>query len=80
MKLPRDISGAELVRALGRAGYAATRQRGSHVTLTTQRFGEHHVTVPLHSPMKIGTLASILAAVAKHLQMERDELLRQLEL
>ena len=30
MKLPRDLSGADLVKALGRIGYRVTRQTGSH--------------------------------------------------
>ncbi len=31
MKLPRDVSGPELVKALRVLGYALDRQRGSHV-------------------------------------------------
>ena len=34
MKLPRDLSGADLIRALGRVGYRVTRQTGSHAGLT----------------------------------------------
>ncbi len=34
MKLPRDISGIELAKALARVGYVTTRQTGSHVRLT----------------------------------------------
>ncbi|NYE57789.1 putative RNA binding protein YcfA (HicA-like mRNA interferase family) [Carboxydothermus ferrireducens DSM 11255] len=33
-----------------------TRQTGSHIRLTTTLKGEHHVTIPLHDPLKIGTL------------------------
>ena len=47
MKLPRDVSGMELVAALAVRGYQVTRQSGSHVRLTTQLGGEqHHLTVP----------------------------------
>lgn len=42
MKLPRDVSGTQLVKALRVLGYEVSRQRGSHVRLTTQRGGEHH--------------------------------------
>ncbi len=56
MKLPRDVSGAELVKALRQLGYEVTRQRGSHVRVTTQRGGEHHEVVPSHTPIKVGTL------------------------
>lgn len=34
MKLPRDVSGAQLVKALLVLGYPATRQTGSHIRLT----------------------------------------------
>lgn len=78
MKLPRDLSGAELAKALGRVGYQVTRQTGSHIRMTTTAPLEHHVTVPAHDPLKVGTLAGILGDVAAHLQLERDELLRRL--
>lgn len=75
MKLPRDISGAELAKALKKLGYQITRQTGSHLRLTTTESGEHHVTVPRHDPLRIGTLAGILDDVATHFGMSRDELL-----
>jgi len=78
MRLPRDLTGAELIRRLGLLGYKATRQSGSHVRLTTETPSPHHVTVPLHDPLRIGTLAAILADVAQHRQISRDELLRLL--
>jgi predicted RNA binding protein YcfA (HicA-like mRNA interferase family) len=79
-KLPRDIDGAALARGLQRVGYVETRQTGSHVRLTTQQNGEHHATVPLHRPLKVGTLAAILDDVAAHLRMTREQLLRQTKL
>jgi len=33
MKLPRDISGADLVNALEKVGYSVTRQKGSRPLL-----------------------------------------------
>lgn len=78
MRLPRDLSGPDLIRLLAKLHYAVTRQAGSHVRLTTLERGEHHVTVPNHSPLRIGTLASILAAVAAHQGIDRDELLKRL--
>ncbi len=56
MKTPRDVSGTELAKALGKLGYTVTRQTGSHLRLTTQEHGEHHEVVPNHSSIKIGTL------------------------
>lgn len=78
MKLPRDLSGPDLIRLLAKLGYTVTRQAGSHVRLTTRDCGEHHVTIPNHDPLRIGTLASILAAVAAHHGIDRDELLKRL--
>jgi predicted RNA binding protein YcfA (HicA-like mRNA interferase family) len=31
MKIPRDVSGDDLIKALARYGYAVTHQKGSHV-------------------------------------------------
>ncbi len=78
MKLPRDLSGADLIRRLERLGYAVTRQTGSHVRLTTQQNSEHHVTIPNHDPLRVGTMAAILSAIAAHHGITRDELLKRL--
>jgi predicted RNA binding protein YcfA (HicA-like mRNA interferase family) len=78
VRIPRDFSGSELVKRLGRLGYAVTRQTGSHIRLTSHARGEHHVTIPNHDPLRIGTLASILDSVAAHHGMTRDALLQQL--
>lgn len=78
MKLPRDLSGARLAKALTRVGYSITRQTGSHLRLTTASPSEHHVTIPVHDPLKVGTLAAILADVAAHQEISRDELLDRL--
>ena len=74
MRLPRDLTGAQLVRALGKLDYKATRQTGSHVRLTCELPAQHHVTVPLHDPLRIGTLAAILSAVAEAHGLTREEL------
>jgi len=78
MRLARDLTGAQLVRALGKLGYMPTRQTGSHVRLTCELPAQHHVTIPLHDPLRIGTLAAILAAVAEAHGLARDELLQRL--
>ena len=74
MRLPRDLTGAQLVRALAKLGYQATRQTGSHVRLTCQLPAQHHITVPLHDPLRIGTLAAMLSDVAQAHGLTRDEL------
>ena len=76
MKLPRDLSGVELARALAKAGYQITRQTGSHIRLTTELPSQHHVTIPAHESLKVGTLSSILGDVAAHLQIDREDLLK----
>jgi len=78
MKLPRDLSGPDLVKALARIGYRTTRQTGSHIRLSTDQPTTHHLTIPAHDPLKIGTLAGILGDVATRLEIDRDELLRRL--
>ena len=80
MKTPRDCAGSKLVRALRKLGYTVLRQTGSHIRLTTQQGGEHHVTVPNHDPIKIGTLHDILKDVALHHRISVDQLLRELDL
>ena len=80
MKIPRDVSGADLVKALKVLGYLPTRQSGSHIRLTTAERGTHHITIPNHDPIRLGTLASILDAVADHHKMGREQLLQLLQL
>ena len=76
MKLPLD--GRELTRALRSLGYEVSRQTGSHMRLTTSQGGDHHITIPNHTPLRVGTLAGILSDVATHFGVSRDELLDQL--
>jgi predicted RNA binding protein YcfA (HicA-like mRNA interferase family) len=80
MRLPRDIDGPQLVKALSVLGYVATRQKGSHIRVTTLRDGENHEVIPYHDPIKTGTLASILKRIAAHHRMTVDELLAILDL
>jgi len=78
MRLPRDWDGEQLASLLRRYGYIITRQTGSHIRLTTEQEGEHHITIPRHSPLRVGTLNAILRDVAQHLGVERDALLASL--
>ena len=80
MKLPRDVSGLDLVKALRALGYEVTRQKGSHMRVTTQQGGERHEVIPAHSPIKTGTLSSILKSVAAYHNLDVETLLRQLDL
>jgi predicted RNA binding protein YcfA (HicA-like mRNA interferase family) len=78
MRLPRDVGGQELARALAKYGYGITRQSGSHLRLTTERNGEHHVTIPMHKALRVGTLAAILADIADHVGVTREQLQQDL--
>lgn len=72
MKLPRDLTGGRLAKALQTLGYRLVRQRGSHIHLVTDHGGEHHVVVPNHKPIKAGTLGQLLKQVAEHHGVTRD--------
>ena len=55
-KLPR-ASGAAIIKAPERLGFVKVRQSGSHVIM---RRGPKGCVVPMHSEVKVGTLAGIL--------------------
>lgn len=78
MKIPRDINGIRLALLLSKYGYQIIRQTGSHIRLTTNSFGEHHITIPAHSPIKIGTLSAILKDIANHLKISKEQLINSL--
>jgi predicted RNA binding protein YcfA (HicA-like mRNA interferase family) len=79
MKLPRDIGGEELAKLLGKYEYSITRQTGSHIRLTSFfKDNEHHITIPRHAPLKIGTLNSILNSVAAYLKIDKQKLIETL--
>jgi len=78
MRLPRDVSGESLAAGLESLGYRVTRQKGSHIRLTTFENGEHHVTIPNHDSLRLGTLSGILKAVADHAGLSKDEVAEKL--
>jgi len=78
MKIPRDLSADELIKKLEILGYFSTRQVGSHIRLTTLQNGEHHITIPNHDPLKIGTLSAILQDVSKHFGSSKADIILQL--
>jgi predicted RNA binding protein YcfA (HicA-like mRNA interferase family) len=76
MKLPRDLGGEELATRLGKYGYQVVRQTGSHIRLTsTYKNTEHHLTIPRHKPLRVGTLNGIINEVAAYLEMEKQNLI-----
>ena len=67
------LSGAELIAALEKDGWASVRQRGSHVRLKHPG-RTMALVVPLHRELKRGTLSGILRDAG----INRDELRRLL--
>ncbi len=78
MKLPLDISGLGLAKALETLGYRISRQTGCHLRLNLDLPSQHHLIIPAHEPLKADTLASILADVAAHLNLNWEDLIRQI--
>jgi predicted RNA binding protein YcfA (HicA-like mRNA interferase family) len=58
-KLPRSLSGKEVVKALQKSGFYVKRQKGSHLVLRRDSpFAQ--IVVPEHKSIDTGTLASII--------------------
>ena len=76
MKIPRDVSGQRLADLLCRKWqYAKVHQVGSHIVLETSEPTHHRIAIPAHHPLRLGTLSSILRAVARHKGVGRDAII-----
>jgi len=74
MKTPGNLSAQSLIKILSKYGYETTRQKGSHIRLTRNSAeGEHHITIPNHDPLRLGTLSSILNDVSEHLKIDKED-------
>jgi predicted RNA binding protein YcfA (HicA-like mRNA interferase family) len=79
MKIPRDISSDNLIQLLKKYDYKITHQTGSHVRLTPNiKNIEHHITIPKHKDLKIGTLNNILKDTSGYLEIDKDNLIQNL--
>ncbi len=78
MKMSRDISGKDLIKKLQLFEYQITRQVGSHIRVSTNKNGIHHLTIPNHNPLRIGTLSSIINEISKHLDINKELLIKLL--
>jgi predicted RNA binding protein YcfA (HicA-like mRNA interferase family) len=78
MRLPRDISSTELIKLLQKFGYQISRQKESHIRLTTTKQGEHHITIPNHDPIRLGTLSSIITDIANHFKKTKEEIAKEI--
>lgn len=79
MKLPRDLSGEQLIRTLCREwSYGRSGQVGSHVVLETDAPSHQRLVVPAHKNLRVGTLSAILRSVARHKGVAREDILKTL--
>jgi predicted RNA binding protein YcfA (HicA-like mRNA interferase family) len=79
MKLPRNLSGEDLVKHLCKCwGYRRIHQVGSHVVLQTEQPEPHRIAVPAHTPLKIGTLNGIVSSIAAHKSVSKEDILKDL--
>ncbi|MGK0240677.1 MAG: putative RNA binding protein YcfA (HicA-like mRNA interferase family) [Candidatus Pelagisphaera sp.] len=79
MKLPRNLSGDELAKGLCKGWeYAKVKQVGSHIILQTEEPSSHRISVPAHSPLRVGTLNAILRSVAAHKGISRERIIASL--
>jgi predicted RNA binding protein YcfA (HicA-like mRNA interferase family) len=79
VKIPRDLSGDELVKALCRDwSYRVVHQEGSHVVLETEIPSHQRIVVPAHRRLRVGTLSAILRSVARHKGVDREKILDSL--
>jgi len=78
MRRPRDISSQQLIRKLRKLGYEPTRQTGSHIRLTTEQNGQHHITIPQKRQLTIGKINAVLWELVRHFGVARADLVKQL--
>ena len=79
MRIPRDLSGADLAETLCRRWqYKMVHQVGSHIILETEEPDHQGIAIPDHRPLRLGTLASILRAAAGHKRVTRDAIIESL--
>jgi len=58
VKLPSDIHGTDAVKALRRLGFASDHETGSHHIM--RGIDGRIIVVPMHKPIRRGTLRSLL--------------------
>jgi predicted RNA binding protein YcfA (HicA-like mRNA interferase family) len=79
MKIPRDVSGTHLANVLCRRWqYAKVHQVGSHIILEASEPTHQRIAIPEHDPVRLGTLTSILRAVAQHKGVTRNAIIATL--
>lgn len=54
------LSGRELVKIFGKAGFVPKRQKGSHIILVNEADSRRALVVPNHNEIDTGTLIEII--------------------
>jgi predicted RNA binding protein YcfA (HicA-like mRNA interferase family) len=79
MKIPGDVKGDEFVKALKRLGFTVSRQTGSYIRMSVKTNDiDFHITIPNHSPIKIGTLNTILNEISTNVNINKQEIIELL--
>lgn len=78
-KVPRDVSGKDLIKVLSKYGYEVVRQSGSHIRLSIKlNDGVKNITIPNHDPIKLGTLMAIVNDVSEQLKINKEDIINKL--
>jgi predicted RNA binding protein YcfA (HicA-like mRNA interferase family) len=76
VKIPRDLSGRNLIGALCRHwNYRQISQEGSHVILVTDEPSHQRIAIPDHTVLRVGTLNAILRAVSQHKNVVKSDVI-----
>ena len=76
MRIPRHLSGQAVTKVLvSRLEYRIVHQRGSHIVLETDEPAHQRIAIPDHKILRVGTLNSIIRAVANHKRVSKDEII-----
>jgi hypothetical protein len=79
MKIPRNLKGEYLAEILCRKwNYQIVHQQGSHIILETESPRHQRISIPNHSPLRVGTLNSILRSVSSPKGITKQDILNQL--
>jgi predicted RNA binding protein YcfA (HicA-like mRNA interferase family) len=78
VKIPRNLSGRELVKTLCRDwDYTELKHEGSHIILQTEKPSPQRISVPDHAPLRVGTLNTILRLVSRHKNVQKEDILER---
>ncbi len=79
MEIPKDLKGKHLVEILCRHwDYRVFHQQGSHIILDTESPRRQRISMLNHNPLQLGTLNSILRAVASHKDVSKTDIFNTL--